>query len=37
MTYLCFQGEPSGLISKDSILGEFRRSVEVRGSPGHQG
>ena len=35
MTYLYFQGEPSGFISKDSILGEFRRSVEVRGSPGH--
>ena len=35
-TYLCFQGELLGFISKDSILGEFRRSVEVRGSPGHQ-
>jgi len=36
MTYLYFQGEPSDFISKDSILGEFRRSVEVRGSSGHQ-
>ena len=37
MTYPYFQGEPSGFISKGSILGEFRRSIDVRGSPGHQG
>uniref|UniRef100_A0A7C8YQJ6 Uncharacterized protein n=1 Tax=Opuntia streptacantha TaxID=393608 RepID=A0A7C8YQJ6_OPUST len=28
--------EPSGFISKDSILGGLRRRVEVQGSPGHQ-
>ena len=36
MTFLYFQGEPSGFISKDSILGGLRRRVEVRGSPEHQ-
>jgi len=35
-TYLCFQEEPSGFISKDSILEGLRRGIEVRGSPGHQ-
>ena len=35
-TFLCFQGEPSGFISKDSILRGLRRRVEVRGSLGHQ-
>jgi len=35
-TFLCFQGETSGFISKDSILGGLRRRVEVRGSPEHQ-
>jgi len=34
--FLCFQGEPSGFISKVSILGRLRRRVEVRGSAGHQ-
>ena len=34
--FLCFQREPSGFISKDSILEGLRRRVEVRGSPGHQ-
>ena len=32
-TFLCFQGEPSGFISKVSILGGLSRRVEVRGSP----
>jgi len=36
MTFLCFQGEPSGFTSKNSILGGLRRKVEVRGSLGHQ-
>ena len=36
MTFLCFQGEPSGFTSKNSILGGFRRKVEVRGSLGHK-
>jgi len=36
MTYLCFQEEPSGFISKDSISEELRRRIEVRGSSGHQ-
>jgi len=35
-TFPCFQGEHSGFISKDSILGGLRRRVEVRGSPGYQ-
>ena len=35
-TFLCLQGEPSGFISKDSILGRLRRRVEVRGRPRHQ-
>ena len=33
-TFLCFQGEPSGFISKDSILGGLRRIIEVRGNLG---
>jgi len=36
MTFLCFQGEPSGFISKDRILGGLSIRVEVRGSLGHQ-
>ena len=36
MTFLRFQGEPSGFTSKNSILGGLRRKVEVRGRPGHQ-
>ena len=32
MTFLRFQGEPSGFTSKDRILGGLRRRVEVQGS-----
>jgi len=36
MTFLRFQGEPSGFTSKDRILGGLRRRVEVQGSQEHQ-
>jgi len=36
MTFLCFQGEPSGFIGKHRISGGLRRRLEVQGSPGHQ-
>jgi len=36
MSFLCFQGEPSGFISKDRILGGLSIRVEVRESSWHQ-
>jgi len=36
MTFLCFQGEPSGFINKDRILGGLSIRVEVRESSGNK-